>query len=184
MTLDELKNALALYQLEEGCSDDEKGLRCCELAYESLQNGCYGVGALLFNTEGEILIEARNEVFLNGFYSDRHAEMVALNLFEQQYPNYGDRNNLTLMVSLEPCPMCLTRLLLSGVGRVCFLAHDNDGGMVNRMKQMPPVWQNLAELQKHHHAQVSPKLLALASQLALCHLDQLRKRLVKAVRGT
>lgn len=182
MMMDELKNALERYSIEEKYCDEKMGLRCCELAFEALETGCYGVGAILYGPDGKLRIDARNEVFLDGFHSDRHAEMVVLNRFEAHYPDYDDRGNLTVMVSLEPCPMCFTRLLLAGIGQIKFLATDTDGGMVNRLSQMPPAWQNLAQIQRQHPANVSPTLSALASELASCRLEQLRKRLLKTIR--
>jgi cytosine deaminase len=178
----ELQKGLDTYKLNKDCQDDRLGYRCCELALAALENGCYGVGAVLFDNRGQILAEGRNKVFQNGFFSDRHAEMIVLNLFEEQFPVYGDRSQLTMLVSLEPCPMCFTRLLLAGIGRVIYLAEDRDGGMVHRLDQMPDVWRNLAQLQTRHQADVTPTLSSLAARLANCQLDQLRHKLLKAIR--
>lgn len=183
LTLPELETALASYQLDGKQRDDRLGFRCCELALEALGNNCHGVGALLFDNTGRILAEGRNELFQNGFYSDRHAEMVVLNLFEERFPGYGNRGQLTIMVTLEPCPMCFTRLLLAGIGRLIYLAPDHDGGMAHRLAKMPAVWRNLARLQSQHQAEVTTTLSSLASQLANCHLDQLRHHLLQAIRG-
>lgn len=179
----ELQKDLENYQLGKDCQDERLGYRCCELALTALKNGCYGVGAVLFDQQGEILVEGRNEVFQHGFFSDRHAEMVVLNRFEEQFPAYGDRSQLTMLVSLEPCPMCFTRLLVAGIGRVIYLAEDHDGGMVHRLKQMPDVWRNLAQLQTRHRADVASSLSSLAARLAGCQLDQLRHKLLKAIRN-
>ena len=178
----ELQKDLDTYQVHQDYQDDRLGYRCCELASAALANGCYGVGAVLFDDRGLILTEGRNEVFQNGFFSDRHAEMVTLNLFEEQFPAYGDRCQLTMLVSLEPCPMCFTRLLLAGIGRVIYLAADHDGGMVHRLEQMPDVWRNLAQLQTRQRAAVTPTLSALAARLASCQLERLRHKLLKAIR--
>ncbi|MEN8135400.1 MAG: nucleoside deaminase [Thermodesulfobacteriota bacterium] len=180
--LQELTKDLDIYQLHKDYQDDRLGYRCCELALTALENGCYGVGAVLFDNKKQILAEGRNEVFQNGFFSDRHAEMVILNLFEEQFPVYGDRSQLTMLVSLEPCPMCFTRLLLAGIGRVIYLAEDHNGGMLHRLDQMPDVWRNLAQLQTRRRAAVTPSLSSLAARLANCQLDQLRHKLLKAIR--
>ncbi len=180
--LQELEKDLDIYPLHKDYQDDRLGYRCCELALAALKNGCYGVGAVLFDNGGQILTEARNEVFQNGFFSDRHAEMVALNLFEEQFPAYGNRSKLTILVSLEPCPMCFTRLLLAGVGRIIYLAEDHDGGMINRLDKMPAAWRNLAQLQTRNRAEVTPTLSSLAARLASCQLDQLRHKLLKVIR--
>ena len=183
MEINDLKNSLAHYQIDDSFIDDQMGLCCCRLALESLENGCYGVGAVLYDTSTKLVIEAHNEVFLEGFHSGRHAEMVALNRFEDEHSDYGDRSNLTMIVSLEPCPMCFTRLLLAGIGQIKYLVADDSGGMVTRLVQMPPVWQNLAQIQQHQRASVSPTLSTLAAELAACQLQQLRTKLMMRIRG-
>ena len=35
--------------------------------------------------------------------------------------------------SIEPCPMCVARLIATGVGTVKFVAPDASGGMVQTM---------------------------------------------------
>lgn len=181
-TLTELQIELANYQINAGHCDDRLAHRCCELALEALANGCYGVGAILLDTTDNTLVEGRNEVFLNGFHSARHAEMVVLDKFEEKFPQYRNRGELTMLVTLEPCPMCLTRLLFAGIGRVLFLAEDPNGGMVHLLNKMPEVWQNLALLQKQHRADISPALSSLATEIAICRLKQLRAKLLQAIR--
>ena len=180
--LTELRAALANYQADEDYPDDQLAIRFCELACESLVKGCYGVGAILVDREKNVLAEAGNEVFIDGFHSDRHAEMVVLDLFEERYPNYGDRSGLTMMISLEPCPMCFTRLLIGGIGRISYLAADNDGGMLQRIAHMPPAWLNQASLQEQEIARASGFLAELASKLATCSLKTLRHQLLKTIR--
>jgi tRNA(adenine34) deaminase len=182
-TLTELQTELANYKADENCPDEHLAIRCCELACESLANGCYGVGAILVDENRSVLAEAGNRIFMDGFHSGRHAEMVVMDMFEERYRNYGDRSGLTLMVSLEPCPMCLTRSLLAGIGRIVYLAADNDGGLVQRLEKMPPAWENLASLQKRERALSSELLKDLAAQLATCSLQGLRQRLMESIRG-
>jgi tRNA(adenine34) deaminase len=79
--------------------------------------------------------------------------------------------------------MCLARLLLAGIGKIVYLADDNDGGMVQRLEQMPPAWQNLAGLEKRERALSSEFLADLAAQLATCLLQGLRQRLMESIRG-
>ncbi|MBU0480596.1 MAG: nucleoside deaminase [Proteobacteria bacterium] len=181
-TLPKLKAALAGYHADQDYPDEPLGIRCCELACEALEKGCYGVGAILVDTDERVLAEAGNEIFHNGFHSERHAEMVAIDHFEKHYPDFGDRSGLTMMVSLEPCPMCLTRLLLAGIGKVVYLAADDDGGMVRRIKHLPPTWVNLATIQQHRTARVSKFLADLAFRLAGHSLEALRRQLIKAIR--
>jgi tRNA(adenine34) deaminase len=179
---DEIRAELAGYQVNDAYCHDRLAVRCCQLALKSLEAGCYGVGALLTDKNGTILAEAGNEVFLNGFHSARHAEMVVIDLFEERYPDFADRSGLTLMVSLEPCPMCLVRSLVAGIGTVVYIAADVDGGMVERIDRMPPAWINLATLQERTKAVTSRHTASLALALATCSLKELRQQLLASIR--
>src|SRR5262249_58387328 len=120
--------------------------------------GNYGVGAVLVDPRGEILEQGRNRVFFPNFRSDFHAEMVTMNAFEERHPEVDNMRGYTLMCSLEPCPMCLARLLIAGVQTVKFLAHDELGGMVRHRHYLPPAWQRLGQRQEIGQADVSDGL--------------------------
>lgn len=181
-SLPELRDEIADYRPDGDYPDEPLAYRCCKLALAALDDGCYGVGALLFDDTGRILAEGQNELFRHGFHSDRHAEMVTINKFEEQYPLFGDRSRLTIMVSLEPCPMCITRLLIAGIGRVIYLVEDRDGGMAGHLEKLPDVWRNLALLQSREMADISKTLSNLARELANCQLDLMRRKLLGAIR--
>ena len=92
-----------------------------------------------------------------------------------------DPASLTLYVSLEPCPMCLSRLKLAGVGRVRYLASDAAGGMVHLHDRLPPIWRLLNPDQDFDQANVSPALSRLAVRLFQVNLRSLRRRLLNRV---
>jgi cytosine deaminase len=83
----------------------------------------------------------------------------------------------TLICSLEPCPMCLARLLIAGVETVKFIANDELGGMVGYLHQLPAAWQRLAERVEFRRADTSDELRRLASDVFLLNLDGLRRKL-------
>lgn len=123
--------------------DEQAAIRACQLAAQASARGTYGVGAVLLDECGKILIEGQNEVFLNRFRSDLHAEMVVMNRFEagghdpQKLPEYR------LVSSLEPCPMCMTRLIFAGVGTIRYVKADDIGEMVQRRTSLPPIFQQI-----------------------------------------
>ncbi len=165
-----------------GAEDWQAGVRCCQLALAAAESGCYGVGAVLLDESGQTLAEGHNQVFLEGFHSSAHAEMLVLDRFEAMYPAYGDRSGLTLVVSLEPCPMCLVRSMLAGIGQVRYLVEDIDGGMAAHGRRLPAAWRNLASLQQRQQAAVSSELRALAAELAAFNIAGLRRRLLAEIR--
>lgn len=127
---------------------ERHALHVCRLALESASIGSYGVGAVLFDATGEVVVEGHNEVYLDGFRSDLHAEMVVMNQYEALGIPRSRARDLTLVTSLEPCPMCMTRLIVGGVGSVLYVSSDSAGGMVQRKHGLPPVFRTITE---HQH---------------------------------
>lgn len=129
-------------------SDEAASLRALEQAAIAASKGTYGIGAVLLDASGEVVCEGHNEVLVGGrFRSDLHAEMVVLNKWEDAHPTEGGLSEYTLVSTLEPCPMCLTRLIMAGVGTIVYVCPDDIGGMVQRIEAMPPVFRGISERQ-------------------------------------
>jgi len=161
----------------EAYPDDPLGKLVCEEALAAVERGNYGVGALLADASGAVILRAGNRVFAPRFASDGHAEMALVSRLERERPELCPAD-LTLLVSLEPCPMCYTRLKLAGIGRVLYLAADEAGGVVHRAEQLPPIWALLHPGQEFAPARVSPRLRRLALAIFRLNLRELRGRLV------
>lgn len=154
----------ALNQLRPTTSDERLSLHCCELALQSLADGCLGVGAVITDADGQILAEGRNQVFAGGFDSRAHAEMQAIDHFERSVPIKPREARLFSL--LEPCPMCTARALYAGLRSVRYVLADRDGGMLRHLHRLPPAWRELAALQDHAQAEVGPGFTALATRIS------------------
>lgn len=142
-------------------------IRACRLAVDAVRAGSYGVGALLLDSQGRIVLEDRNRVYDSGFRSDLHAEMVVLNEYESVgWPRQKARD-LTLLTSLEPCPMCMSRLIVAGIGSVLYVSGDPLGGMVRRERSLPPTFRAImrGEAQVWGGADCSEELRAAAFRI-------------------
>jgi cytosine deaminase len=165
---------LLKYQPQPQHADDPYAWLTCALALQGVAAGNFGVGATLVDEGGRILAQGHNEVFHPRFRSDRHAEMVVMDRWEDGAPGpAGD----TLYTSVEPCPMCLVRLSSSGVRRVLYVAPDLPGGMVHRMDGLPPFWAEMARGQEYGRARCSPELVRAADQVFLLNLEGLTARI-------
>lgn len=162
-----------------GHADADLAIAACAEALEAARCGNYGVGAVLVDPGRQIVQRGRNRSFRPRFRSDLHAEMVLMNAFEDARPGLEDMRGYTMVVSIEPCPMCLSRLLIAGVEVVKFVAHDDWGGMVSQMDHLPPAWRKLAERTEVTHADAPDDLRQLAYDLFDLNLDRLRRRLWK-----
>ncbi|RTE66393.1 nucleoside deaminase [Amphritea opalescens] len=165
--------------------DDIRGLYACRLALDALEQGNYGVAALLVDPQGEVVAQSENRVFSEDgqgrYHSQAHAEMLLVDQLEAGLVPYPPEQ-LTLLVTLEPCPMCLARLLLSGIGSVRYMADDQQGGMLTHADKLPPAWRNLMQLQHHYKAHVSTPVRLLAGDIATTHQERLRRKLLTYIR--
>ena len=86
------------------------------------------VGALIVNEQGEILATGQN---LREKDSDptAHAEMVAIKNTGEKIGNWR-LDDLTLVVTLEPCVMCAGAIAQSRMKRLVFGAFDEKVGAV------------------------------------------------------
>mgnify|MGYP000884839974 CR=1 FL=1 len=139
-----------------------------------------GIGAcLVAERSGEILEQGHNSQYVPYFKSDLHAEMDLLNRYEERVrmtriskPGgtgfYNPREQyagLVLYTSVEPCPMCLTRIINAGIRKVYYAAPDDNGGMAHKLQDLPPFWQNMAQGMTIEPARCSPVLKELARRL-------------------
>lgn len=162
-----------------GHADGGLAIAACAEALKAARCGNYGVGAVLVDPDGEIVQRGQNRAFRPRFRSDLHAEMVLMNAFEDARPGLENMRGYTMVTSIEPCPMCLGRLLIAGVEVVKFVAHDDWGGMVSYMDRLPPAWQKLAERTELRQADAPDDLRQLAYDLFELNLDRLRRQLWK-----
>jgi tRNA(adenine34) deaminase len=86
------------------------------------------VGAVLISPDGRLLAGAGNNC-IQAHDPTGHAEMRVLRIAAEKVGNYR-LPGTTLYVTLEPCPMCATALLLARVERIVFGATDPKGGAI------------------------------------------------------
>ena len=98
------------------------------LAHEVKFSGDVPVGALIVNEAGEIVSFGKNE---REKYNDptAHAEIVAIRKASEKLGSWR-LDNLTLIVTLEPCVMCAGAILQSRLKRLVFGAFDQKAGAV------------------------------------------------------
>lgn len=95
-------------------------------ALQGLAEGEVPVGAVVADQEGEIAARAHNQpIALND--PTAHAEILALRKAGAVYGNYRLRG-ATLVVTVEPCIMCMGAALHARVSRIVFGALDPKWG--------------------------------------------------------
>ena len=84
------------------------------------------VGALILDNKGDILGRSRNSSITNND-TLAHAEVSLLREIGRE-TLLSRGQSLTMIVTLEPCPMCAWAIRISGIGRVVFGAYSPDSG--------------------------------------------------------
>ena len=102
--------------------------RAISLAHEVKSTGDVPVGALIVNEVGEILSSGKNEREKDSDPT-AHAEIVAIRKASEKIGSWR-LDDLTLIVTLEPCVMCAGAILQSRIKRLVFGAFDQKAGAV------------------------------------------------------
>ena len=101
------------------------------LAKVAADKGDVPVGAIVVNETGEILGTGQN---LREQSNDptAHAEVIAIRQAAEKIGSWR-LDDLTLVVTLEPCAMCAGAILQSRIKRLVFGAWDEKAGAVGSM---------------------------------------------------
>jgi tRNA(adenine34) deaminase len=95
-------------------------------AKKGLEKGEVPIGALISGPDGKILAKAHNQpIFLQD--PSAHAEVLALREAGKAYNNYR-LNGATLVVTIEPCVMCMGAALNARIDRLVFGCADPKAG--------------------------------------------------------
>ena len=98
------------------------------LAQEVKSSGDVPVGALIVNEAGEIVSFGKNEREKDNDPT-AHAEILAIRRAGEKLGSWR-LDDLTLIVTLEPCVMCAGAILQSRLKRLVFGAFDQKAGAV------------------------------------------------------
>jgi tRNA(Arg) A34 adenosine deaminase TadA len=79
--------------------------------------------------------------------------------------------------------MCYTRILISGIPRVVYVADDDGGGMVQRSSLMPDYWRAMEFRCIFSRAVVGDELRRLSWDILLFYMDDLGRRVKLSARS-
>ena len=102
--------------------------RAISLAGEVKSSDDVPVGALIVNEAGEVISSGKNEREQDNDPT-AHAEIVAIRIASEKIGSWR-LDDLTLIVTLEPCVMCAGAILQSRIKRLVFGAFDQKAGAV------------------------------------------------------
>ncbi|WP_345202715.1 nucleoside deaminase [Fodinibacter luteus] len=120
--------------------------RAITLAERAADAGDVPVGALVVSSSGEVLGEGWNRREVDGDPT-AHAEVVAIHEAAERLGSWR-LEGCTLVVTMEPCPMCAGAAMLARVERVVLGAWDPKLGACGS------VWEVLRDRRATHRAEV------------------------------
>jgi tellurite methyltransferase len=161
-----LFKALKIFDFKSSKKHETAAWFACVLALKAVCSGNFGIGAAIINSQGDVLAYDHNRVMKPHFRSDQHAEMTVMTNFENKFPNRG-KERLFMITSLEPCPMCYSRLLISMIPEVFYVADDYVGGIARNTSAMPMAWQELSKSRRFAKADCSDELYDISLDIYL-----------------
>lgn len=129
-----------------------------------LATGDVPVGALVLSANGEVIGRGRNERELRKDPT-AHAEVIALRAAAEATGDW-QLTGTTLVVTLEPCPMCAGAILAARVPTVVFGAWDEKAGAAGsvydllRDRRLPHRVEVLAGVEEQQSAQLLREFFA------------------------
>ena len=120
-------------------------------AEKACSRGEVPVGAVLADPEGRIVAKAHNQsVGLND--PTAHAEILALREACSLYRNYR-LNDALLVVTIEPCLMCMGAAIHARIARLAFGAFDPKAGAAGSL------YNPAADERLNHRVEVTPGIM-------------------------
>ena len=115
--------------------------RTLELAWASFRAGSLGIGAVITDADGAVVVEGRNRLFEHPTADAplagstlAHAEIDALSKVRWRQAVEGH----ALWTSLEPCLQCAGAIRFAGISRVRYLCDDPICDGLHRLPEISP----------------------------------------------
>jgi tRNA(adenine34) deaminase len=121
-------------------------------AAQAAAEGEIPIGAVLLDESGAVLASARNSRESSNDPT-AHAEVLALRAAGKARGSWR-LQDCTLVVTLEPCPMCAGAAVMSRLGRIVFGAWNDEYGAAGSR------WDLVRDRRLNHQVEVIPGVLA------------------------
>lgn len=114
---------------------------CFDEAWAAFCSGSLPIGAAIVNSTGTILARGRNHIFDDdaapGQVSLNQLAHAELNTLVQINRRSHNLHTCSIYTTIEPCPLCMGAIYMSGVRTVYFGARDAYAGSTNLLGTTP-----------------------------------------------
>src|SRR5574340_777831 len=108
---------------------------CMEEAWAAFCAGSLPIGSAIFDADGNLLARGRNHIYDDhvpaGQVSLHQLAHAELNTLLQVDRRNVDLHSCVLYSSMEPCPLCMGAVYMSGVRTLYYAARDDYAGSTN-----------------------------------------------------
>lgn len=116
---------------------------CVEQAWEAYRAGSTPIGAVVTDSDGNVLSVGRNRIYENSSPINEHlfgmplahAEMNAF--LSMDYSGEFDPQSAILYTTSEPCPLCMGGFFMAGFGELRYASRDPWYGSVQNLQGNP-----------------------------------------------
>ena len=122
-----------------------------KLAKKGWLNGEVPVGALLISQSGEMLARDHNRCISRNDPT-AHAEILVIRQAAKKVKNYR-LNGVTMIVTIEPCPMCMGAIMNARLDTLVFGAFDPKLGAAGSIYNLPD------DEKLNHRIKVIPRIM-------------------------
>ena len=113
-----------------------------DLAQTALADGEFPVGCVIADGDTVVARGHRTGTAAGSGNEIDHAEINALRRLYSAMPDI-DRSRLTVYCTMEPCLMCFSAIVLSGIGRIVYAYEDVMGGGTECDRSgLPPLYRD------------------------------------------
>lgn len=155
-----------------------------EQAWEAWCGGCIPIGCAIATPAGEIVARGRNRINEPSAPPRQvcdsqlaHAELNALLAMPHLLPG---RSDCTLYTTMEPCPLCMGALYMSGVRGLHYACRDAYAGSTDLLGSTPYYSRKSIRVCGPHNAALETILMALVFAHYLGHYSPQGISLVEA----
>ncbi len=145
---------------------------CLEEAWEAWKGGSEPIGAAVIDEKGELVSRGRNRIHDEQIPRDQignhalaHAEINAI----LAVPEQADQRACSLFSLLEPCPLCVGAIYMSGIRKAYFAACDPFAGSADLIGKNAYMSRKPVRIRKWENEELERFVAALHVACALEH---------------
>ena len=123
-------------------TDTQMMIEALALARQALSDGEFPVGCVIAAGDTIVARGSRTGTSTGPGNEIDHAEINAIRQLNRSHPNL-DRSTLAIYSTMEPCLMCFSAILLSGITRIVYAYEDVMGGGTGCDRSgLPPLYRD------------------------------------------